>query len=822
MEPSEPRQLAASAPVPPTGDADSVDVPNPLSLLDGLREDHTETLTESGELFGTPDWDQWLLDRFVHEHESEEQMCEPSDAESASGALSTGLGAGEIPLDAQDALRQGASESRSAAETEVLAGEPYDRAGFERLLQSSFQSLDFEKPKFFWQEGFWAEVFDPHASLVPAPAYPRLDPPAGAGMTSEPPPGPSESKRARRLAPCIFERVVVNLREISWRDQRESDLLRALSKWTVVFESWDASRTNIAAQLLKCDATEACHELLSDYLARKAPSTCLKRANSMLRLNRYAAQEGFQMPVSEPDLYSMLRRGKTGGASLSELRGIMEALTFVRFVFDVECLQSCARSKRCWGLSTAKKAAYVSRADPMRVEDVLVLHRVLQDEEGSLWDRLMAGVALYCIYARCRWSDAQHIDTLILEKGEEQFSEYGSAVIDIHKTMHFASGAPRTMELVAVGRGLDGSDWLATFIAVRTLIGCSYEDGFPTMPAPNKQGLPTVRALSSSEAGAWLRELLPSREGLRTTSHSLKSSLLSFAAKRGISHLDRLALGGHSHSARMSDVYARDALARPLRLLAGMISEIRSGSFVPDAGRAARFPGRTNEADLNAEVPEAVRVLNHVYTPTCKAASARLVSGASLSPLSDERCEPEDASNTDEESMALPPSPLCAERIESLYSPGEPATPVKSEGVGFPFEDSSPISVQSSAARSCGSVGDGLPSYGNIDEVDPDDGTSAAGDTSSGESSDESSDDSGSSERPAPRLMHPPVPPAGTYFVQHSKLKTLHLLLDGHRSFTLCGRSLQQAQNPFGVPGPLRYDTPVCKQCRRATANLLG
>ena len=56
----------------------------------------------------------------------------------------------------------------------------------------------------------------------------------------------------------------------------------------------------------------------------------------------------------------------------------------------------------------------------------------------------------------------------------------------------------------------------------------------------------------------------------------------------------------------MSDVYARDALARPLRLLAGMLSEIRNGSFVPDAGRAARFPGRLNEADLRTEVPEAV------------------------------------------------------------------------------------------------------------------------------------------------------------------------------------------------------------------------
>ena len=67
---------------------------------------------------------------------------------------------------------------------------------------------------------------------------------------------------------------------------------------------------------------------------------------------------------------------------------------------------------------------------------------------------------------------------------------------------------------------------------------------FPSMPAPNKQGLPTVRALSSAEAGAWLRELLPERGSPRTTSHSLKSTLLSFAAKRGIAHLDRLALGG--------------------------------------------------------------------------------------------------------------------------------------------------------------------------------------------------------------------------------------------------------------------------------------
>ena len=117
------------------------------------------------------------------------------------------------------------------------------------------------------------------------------------------------------------------------------------------------------------------------------------------------------------------------------------------------------------------------------------------------------------------------------------------------------------------------------------------------MPAPDKSGAPTVRALGSDEAGAWLQELLPGREGLRTTSHSLKATLLSFAAKRGLTHIDRLALGGHYHGAHMSDVYARDALARPL-------TEIRLGKFLPDSGRAARFPGRSNEEIIGAELPD--------------------------------------------------------------------------------------------------------------------------------------------------------------------------------------------------------------------------
>ena len=99
--------------------------------------------------------------------------------------------------------------------------------------------------------------------------------------------------------------------------------------------------------------------------------------------------------------------------------------------------------------------------------------------------------------------------------------------------------------------------------------------------------------------------------------------------------------------------------------------------------------------------------------------------------------------------------------------------------------------------------------------MNPDDGATSDGDTSSESSSSESSQEDG----PEPRLMHPPAPPEGTFFVQHRKLRTLHLLLEGHRSFTLCGRSLLSEDSAFGEPGRIRYDTPVCKQCKRSLAN---
>ena len=75
----------------------------------------------------------------------------------------------------------------------------------------------------------------------------------------------------------------------------------------------------------------------------------------------------------------------------------------------------------------------------------------------------------------------------------------------------------------------------------------------------------------------------------RVSSHSLKCTMLSFAAKRGLPVPDRLMLGYHSSNMHMAMVYSRDGAAASLLLLERLISEIVKGTFKPDSTRSGRI-----------------------------------------------------------------------------------------------------------------------------------------------------------------------------------------------------------------------------------------
>ena len=103
------------------------------------------------------------------------------------------------------------------------------------------------------------------------------------------------------------------------------------------------------------------------------------------------------------------------------------------------------------------------------------------------------------------------------------------------------------LPLVAPSIGVVDSNWGELWEAVRRELGVSFEAGHLLMSAPLESGTPGRRALDSQEAGRWLRALLDLNEselqGRKVSSHSMKSTMLSFLAKRGVDMPDRLLLG---------------------------------------------------------------------------------------------------------------------------------------------------------------------------------------------------------------------------------------------------------------------------------------
>lgn len=84
----------------------------------------------------------------------------------------------------------------------------------------------------------------------------------------------------------------------------------------------------------------------------------------------------------------------------------------------------------------------------------------------------------------------------------------------------------------------------------------------------------------------------------KISSHSMKSTMLSMLAKRGVSMEDRLVSGYHSSPFKIGLTYCRDGMSRPLMILESMLAEIRKGRFHPDETRSGRLKDVAQPSDL--------------------------------------------------------------------------------------------------------------------------------------------------------------------------------------------------------------------------------
>ena len=265
----------------------------------------------------------------------------------------------------------------------------------------------------------------------------------------------------------------------------------------------------------------------------------------------------------------------------------------------------------------------MKQAPPFKVDHLLVFHKVLFDGK-EIWDSVFAGMILFCTYARARWSDAQHCEKLELDCNLKGKAVYLEGSTRFHKTAKALQLKHSFLPLVAPAMGVAKEEWCTRWMELRDELGINNLSVFPLMPAPpapDSDGHPTVRQLSTEEASKWMNMLVNrsfSVSDIHYTTHSCKATCLSFLAKAGCSFEDRLVLGYHSNPLRMALTYSRDGSSRPLKVLEDCLAMVRNGTFRPDetrSGRSVEGSGPTAppileviKSDVEEEVEEEVHV----------------------------------------------------------------------------------------------------------------------------------------------------------------------------------------------------------------------
>ena len=202
-------------------------------------------------------------------------------------------------------------------------------------------------------------------------------------------------------------------------------------------------------------------------------------------------------------------------------------------------LQPIMDSRRCKGTAHDENVRERKQASPLSVQELLKLHSMVEDPTDS-WNALFAGAALLCCYCRGRWGDLMRSEMAFVDYDDTGRPAFLETRTGRHKTMAAQMHRHQFLPMVAPVRGVNGKDWATPWIELQRAKGLSFPPEGLVMPAPDQHGQATERPLESGECGKWLRKLLEvapmseNSDGRRVSSHSLKCTMLSFAAKRGL------------------------------------------------------------------------------------------------------------------------------------------------------------------------------------------------------------------------------------------------------------------------------------------------
>ena len=407
------------------------------------------------------------------------------------------------------------------------------------VVDSAWTSLSAKPIQHFWEKDFWQNMMsdDVHPLDLLTSGLKRPIPIQADEEPGEPEEavGASKPKAAKHVA-SDFMMCVKDVMPQNWKEERDSLHQVAIFRWHSLLLSWHDDVDISRALQLRPDKQSQL-QVVVDVLYNKSPSTLMKRVRSLARVTNHCLDRGISFPCTEEQMYNFLCEERAAGAPPSRMKAILEACVFARHVLGVEQMEPIITSRRCSGTTATDINKVIQQSTPLTVNQLKRLHEVLTCDP-EIWNRTFAGMTLFCVYARSRWNDSQHAQKLL----EDRDMSGTLAFLEVHTSVHKTARALQLrhvfLPLVSPAIGVTSDVWAEQWLMCRKQLDIEDLTQYPLMPAPSASGEPTVRALTTSEAGQWLRMLLKNPQvadhTLKNTSHSLKSTCLSYLAKRGV------------------------------------------------------------------------------------------------------------------------------------------------------------------------------------------------------------------------------------------------------------------------------------------------
>eukprot|EP00439_Symbiodinium_sp_Y106_P010588 s12102_g1.t1 len=180
------------------------------------------------------------------------------------------------------------------------------------------------------------------------------------------------------------------------------------------------------------DEEEEVFSTIAACVGLRSPHTVTKRANAVLSFIRWCDKESIERPFAEESVWAFVSQLRRGKAPPSRSASLISALRFMNFVLGVNISEVLA-SRRILGLSAqlGVKAKPVSRARPLRVAEVLYMHKILKDVGETSWDRAICAYLLIALYARARHSDLE-----MVEEACADFDRHRNGFLEIRLRVH--------------------------------------------------------------------------------------------------------------------------------------------------------------------------------------------------------------------------------------------------------------------------------------------------------------------------------------------------------------------------------------------------